>query len=172
MSYELPFSKPGGWSVHKSILLGLIALHTVWIVIHLNLVSRELINPWKLGGYGMYTTVHPRPVPFLFDRRFAGLEITVTKKDIATLAHQNNFFVFRCQPITVASVQTFLKNNPRFIGVPIRFIVTERKFLRDPIRVERLPHAILETRWTGKNTFDYAAKVCGKSFRGKTELRP
>ncbi len=172
MSYEVPFSKPGGWSVQKGILLGLIVLHTAWIVIHMNLVSRELINPWKLGGYGMYTTVHPAPALSLFDSRIPGFEVPMDDKDRAKLTSENKFFIFRCQPLTIASLQTFLKNNPRFTGVPLRFILTERKFLRDPIRAERLPHSILEIRWTGQDTFDYAGKICGKIFRGKSELRP
>ena len=172
MSYELPFSKPGGWSVQKVILLGLIVLHTVWIAFHLTLVSRKLINPWKLGGYGMYTTVHLSPALNLFDSRFDGFTITLSDDDLTTLFRENRFFAFRCQPITVTSLQTFLKNNIRLIGVPLRFIVTKQKFLRYPIRTERLPHAILEMRWTGKSTFDYAGKVCGKMFRGAAELKP
>ncbi|NNJ75663.1 MAG: hypothetical protein HKP56_10930 [Anderseniella sp.] len=172
MSYELPFSKPGGWSVQKGILLGLIVLHAVWLVIHMNLVSHQLINPWKLGGYGMYTTVNPAPALSLFDRRIDGFEIPIDDKDRVKLASENNFFIFRCQPLRVASLQTFLKNNPRFTGAPLRFILTEQTFLRDPIRAERLPHSILEIRWTGQDSFDYAGKICGKIFRGKSKLRP
>ncbi len=172
MSYELPFSKPAGWPVQKIILLGLVVIHTAWIVIHLNLVAREQINPWKLGGYGMYTTPHPRPVMSLFDRRFEGFEIGMPEEAAAQLASDNAYYIFRCQPLTEVSLQNFLKNSPGFTGVPLRFIVTERKMLRDPVRAERLPHAILEIRWTGKTTFDYAGKVCGKIYRGKSELKP
>ncbi len=172
MYFELPFSKPTGWFVQKVVLLGLIVLHTVWIVIHLSLVSRELINPWKLGGYGMYTTVEPDAALSVFDSRIDGFEIPVDDKDRANLGNENQFLIFRCRPLTVASLQNFLKNNPRFTGVPLRFIVTERKLLKDPIRAERVPHAILEIRWTGQTTFDYAGKICGKIFRGKSGLRP
>ena len=172
MSYELPFSKPSGWPAQKVIFLGLIILHAAWIVFHLTLVSRELINPWKLGGYGMYTTVHPKPGLIMSDSRFGSFEISLTDDDRDQLARENKYFIFRCQPLTVASLQTFLKNNPRFVGVPLRFIITEQKMLRDPIRAELLPHAILEIRWTGQSTFDYAGKVCGKIFRGKSELKP
>jgi hypothetical protein len=77
MSYELPFSKPSGWSAQKVVLLGLISLHATWIVFHLTLVSLELVNPWKLGGYGMYTTVHPKPGLHLSDSRYDGFEIAL-----------------------------------------------------------------------------------------------
>lgn len=172
MSYELPFSKPAGWSVQKVILLALVAVHAVWIVIHLNLVSRELINPWKLGGYGMYTVPHPAPALSVFDRRFDGFEITVSDEDRIKLTQDNRYFVFRCRSMNVASLQRYLRDNPRFVGIPLRFIISEKKMMRKPIRTEYLPHAILEIRWTGRSTFDYAGKVCGKLYRGKAELRP
>ena len=129
MSYEFPFSKPTGWSVRKAILLALVIGHAVWIIVHLNLVSRELINPWKLGGYGMYTVPHPSPAFTLFDRRFDGLEITVSKDDRKKLTWDNWFFVFRCRPITVASLQRYLRDNPRLVGIPLRFIFAEKKMV-------------------------------------------
>ena len=39
----------------KAVIFGLLALHTVWIANHLRLVYQDRINPWRLGGYGMYT---------------------------------------------------------------------------------------------------------------------
>ena len=126
MYYELPFSKPGGWSVQKAVLLGLIVLHTAWIVIHMNLVSRELVNPWKLGGYGMYTTAHARPALSLFDSRMPGFEVPMDDKDVARLTSENKFFIFRCQPLTVASLLNFLIYNPLLSGIPLRFFITER----------------------------------------------
>lgn len=172
MFFRLPFSEPAGWSVHKAIVVGFVVLHSAWIILHLNLVSRELINPWKLGGYGMYTTADPQSGLHLFDSRVPGFEIPSPAYDDSKLIRENRYFHFRCQPITVASLQTFLKDNSRFIGVPLKFMITERKILLDPIRSERLPQSILEIRWTGQRTFDYAGQICGEIFRGKAELEP
>lgn len=171
MSYKLPFSDPAGRSVIRVILLALIGLHGLWIVIHMNLVSRELINPWKLGGYGMYTTANNDPVIFVFDARMDTFAIPITAKDRAKMARANKFFVFRCNPITTTSLQGFLKDNPRFVGVPLRFVFTERKMYRDPLRPERVPYSILEIRWTGQSTFDYAGKACDKLYNGQAELK-
>lgn len=60
MLFRMPFSDPAGWSLRKATIVGLVVLHSAWIVFHMILVSRELINPWKLGGYGMYTTLTPK----------------------------------------------------------------------------------------------------------------
>lgn len=172
MLFRSPFSYADGGSVRMAIIVCLLFLHSAWIVFHLNLVSREIINPWKLGGYGMYTGVDPESRLHLFDTRIPEFEIPPNVYKYWNIYTDNWYFIFRCEPITVASLQTFLKENPRFVGVPLRFIVTENKLLRDPIREERLPHAILEIRWTGQRTLDYAGKICGKLFRGKFELEP
>ncbi len=172
MWFRLPFSDSAGWSLRKLVIVALVVLHSVWIVVHLNLVSRDLINPWKLGGYGMYTIPHPQPVLHLFDSRFGEFEIPSTTYQVRDLVDENRFFIFRCEPIHVASLKAFLSDNPRFIGIPLRFIITELQLLRDPIRPERVPHAIMEIRWTGPTTFDYAGKICGELYHGKAELKP
>lgn len=171
MSYKLPFSDPAGRSVIRVILLALIGLHGAWIVIHMNLVSRELINPWKLGGYGMYTTTHPSPALYLFDRRFDGFEIPSKTYDLANFERENKYFIFRCRPITATSLQTFFNEHARFVGIPLKFVVTERKILRNPIRLKRVPQANLIIRWTGKSAFEYVTKVCGEVYRGEVELK-
>ena len=43
----------------KQYLVGIFIIHTLWIVVHLILVMNNQINPWKLGGYGMYTVPSP-----------------------------------------------------------------------------------------------------------------
>ena len=49
------------------LLVGLLLLaHVGWICVHLNLVAREQINPWKLGGYGMYTMPHYKALTHVF----------------------------------------------------------------------------------------------------------
>ena len=49
------------------LLVGLLLLaHAGWICVHLNLVAREQINPWKLGGYGMYTVPHYKALTHVF----------------------------------------------------------------------------------------------------------
>lgn len=172
MSYKLPFSNPAVWSVKKVFLLGLVILHAVWIVIHLNLVSRELANPWKLGGYGMYTTANKRPMLHIFDRRFNQFLIPLTANDRAKIGRANNFFVFRCQPMTEHSLESFFTDNPRLIGFPLRFIVTERKMMRNPLQLKRLPYSVVDIRWTGQSTFDYGGEVCGERYNGEAELKP
>ena len=157
---------------NKAVLLGQITLHSVSNIIHLNLASRELINPWKLGGYGMYTTAQPSPVVFVFDGGFDAVPITMIEDDqISTDTRQQVFHV----SVPTHNRRVFAnlsRNSPKFRDICMRFVVTEQKCLRDPIRTERHPHAVLEIRWTAQTTFGYAGKLYGKLFRSETGFKP
>ena len=171
MSYELPFSRPTGWSSRKIILLGLIVAHSAWIVFHLNLVSRGLVDPWKLGGYGMYTTVHPQPKMLLLDRRYAGRLIADTEYKRRGFVAKNFLFVLRCRPIALASLQDLFDENPKLVGVPLRIVITEQRLLRNPIRHKRTAYSVLDLRWLGWSSFEYVGKVCDNSYNGKGALK-
>ena len=66
----IPDQKRGGFAV--KLLIGLLLLsHVGWIGVHLNLVARGQINPWKLGGFAMYVAPRP-PVKVVLYRRAEG----------------------------------------------------------------------------------------------------
>ncbi len=54
------------WAKHA--LSGFAALLLIWSVVHLALSYQGLINPWKLGGWGMYSVPPPRYTFLLADR--------------------------------------------------------------------------------------------------------
>lgn len=39
---------------------GLFLLHSGWVCVHAYYHSQDMLNPWKLGGYAMYTRPTPR----------------------------------------------------------------------------------------------------------------
>lgn len=171
MSYEPPFSRPGGWSVQKILLLGLVALHAAWIAFHLNLVSRGLVNPWKLGGYGMYTTVSPQRKVLLLDRRYVGRVIAADTYKRRGFLAKNQMFVFRCKPITLASLQALFDENPKLVSVPLRIVITESRLLRNPIRPQITPYSFIDLKWQGWSRFEYVGKACDNTYHGKGALK-
>ena len=99
----------------RALLIFLLGIHSVWIVIHLNLVARDQINPWKLSGYGMYT----RPAPDLNFEVFWPSELDPLI-DIAPLRwfglyEADRRFSFHCTPLGARQVNAFLITNPQFI---------------------------------------------------------
>jgi len=171
MSFEFPFTNPTGWSLQKTIFAGIVVLHAAWIVFHLNLVSQGLINPWKLGGYGMYTTAPHNAKLHVFDRQFPGVEAPLSKKSLRDFIRENKFFVFQCQPLKEKSLLEFYRNNPDLIGHTLRFFISQRKLLRNPIRTKRQAHSILEIVWAGPDTFEYTGQVCGKIYEGQLKMK-
>ena len=170
MLFSLPFAKPAGWSVQKVIVIGLITVHCLWIGIHLTLVSRAQINPWKLGGYGMYTTVDPRPKLFLFDKRSPRRPIPNSTINWRDYVKQNLSFMFRCRPPSEQSFDVFFRGNPKLIGSPLKFVVTERKIEPNPIRPVSRTHSVFEITWIGQRQFKYFGKVCDEYYHGEIEL--
>ena len=62
---EIPDHKRRDFAL--KIFVGLLLLaHVGWICVHLGLVAKEQINPWKLGGYGMYTVPHYTALTHVF----------------------------------------------------------------------------------------------------------
>ena len=170
MSFEFPFTNPKGWSLQKSIFAGIILVHAIWIVVHLNLVSQGLINPWKLGGYGMYTTAIPKPRLHVFDRQFQGVEVPLSKQTYYNFRLRNQNFSFQCEPMTEKSLLGFFEENPNLVGHTLRFFVSQRKFLRNPIRAKRRAHAMLEVVWKEAQLLEYTGQVCGKIYEGQLNL--
>ncbi|MEM7633785.1 MAG: hypothetical protein AAF299_04450 [Pseudomonadota bacterium] len=171
MSFKPSLWQTDGWPIHKVAFAVLLLLHSIWIIVHMNLVSRELINPWKLGGYGMYTTASPRPKLQLFDMRFGPTPMDWNAYNADGFTQENHRFAFRCAQFSEASMQKFFNENSLLVGMPIQFVIWERRLLREPIRIEGAAHSLLAIRWTGADTFRYAGQVCGKTYDGQIKFQ-
>ena len=55
----------------------LVGLHLLWPLVHRQLVQRYRIDPWRLGGWAMYSTVQPR-----VGLRLAGLDADGTRVEL------------------------------------------------------------------------------------------
>lgn len=170
MLFELPFSNPKGWTLQKVIFAAIIVVHATWIAFHLNLVSRGLVNPWKVGGYGMYTVPAPKPFLHVYDQLFIGIEAPISGASRANFRRNNHQFSFQCQPLTEYSLQVFFKENPQLIGHTLRFFVSQVKFLQNPISAARQMQSVLEVGWRDPETVQYTGQVCGKIYEGQLKL--
>ena len=171
MSFERPFSSPPGWPPRKIALVGLILLHSAWIIVHLNMVSQGRINPWKLSGYGMYTIPNPKPQLFVYDMNFSPYFVPPSEVKPKGFIKKNWAFVFRCRPYTESSLIAFFQENPDLVNRKLRLATVERKFFRNPIRQKRLPQAQMDIRWPEPGTFEYAGRFCDKLYRGKVDFK-
>jgi len=56
--------------IRKWIIAGLLILHIAWIGNHLRWVANDEINPWRMGGYAMYTVPSLGQRILVFDASF------------------------------------------------------------------------------------------------------
>ena len=151
----------------------LLALHVGWLCVHFWLVKNHQINPWKLGGYAMYTVPHLNPLThvFVFDeagQRWAELERSRALFNSYNFDKLDDLHVFRCRPPGTDSLIGFMDENPHLRYRPLTIAISERQFFKDPIRAERHPVMTVQIAWAGQTKFAYKGEICGKPFEGST----
>ncbi len=163
-------SRPARW---RTVAVGLVlGLHLGWLGTHLWLVSEERINPWKLGGYGMYTVPFPAPLThvYLFDTAARGwAELERGTFNSYAFDSANHDFVFRCRPLGAAALTAFLDENPHLRFRPLTLVVSEVQFSRAPVAAERMPVITAQLAWGGRSKFAFRGEACGTSFAGESD---
>ncbi|HUF57244.1 MAG TPA: hypothetical protein VMM55_11865 [Thermohalobaculum sp.] len=160
----------------RRVLVGLLLFaHATWICVHLGLVAAEEINPWKLGGYGMYTVPHKDPLVhvFLLDaetQEWREIPRALRSFNTYRFNRANFWHVFRCRPPSSRSLVAFMEENPHLRYRPMTIVLTEVNFVRQPIAAKREAHATLQIAWGGKERFGYRGEVCGKAVEGTADF--
>ncbi|MEM8793597.1 MAG: hypothetical protein AAGE80_18405 [Pseudomonadota bacterium] len=159
----------------KVLVFAILAVHTIWICVHLGLVSQNLINPWKLGGYGMYTVPNnkARLHVFLFDNQSGGWrELAEGQANSYLFDTANYLHVFRCRQPSADSIARFFDENPHLRYRPVTLALSERILTREPIGESRKIYAKLEVAWGGETKFGYRGELCGEAFDGTRDYTP
>lgn len=156
--------------------VGLLLLaHVAWLGVHLTLVAEERINPWKLGGYGMYTVPNPlaRTHVALYDNE-SGKWVTLANDQANSFNfdNENYLHVFRCNLPSKDAFIGFMDENPHLRHRPLTIVLSEQQFSRDPVDVSREIYARMEIRWTGRTVFAVKGVVCNDVFEGTVEYQP
>ena len=159
----------------KFFIIIFLALHFVWVSLHLFLVSEDLINPWKLGGYGMYTVPHDSPRTHVFlqestTKRWTELDYSKNKFVTRQFEQLNHNNIFKCRFPTERSLAGFINENPHLRYQPLVIVVSKRVFSRYPIQVERQIRAKIEIAWSkNREFFGYRGQICGRKYSGKVK---
>lgn len=149
--------------IRKWILAGLLILHIGWIANHMRWVLTDQINPWKLGGYGMYTVPTPAAKLQVYDADFPDTPTLVKTMQFEAAERFTNITrTFRCAPPPPAALLGFFEENGNLIGKHLAFIYTEARFNRDPRSYKRKIQGVLELSWQDERTFIYRSRFCGK----------
>src|SRR5262245_56211162 len=92
----------------KWLLTGLVIAHIAWVANHLRLVANDQLDPWRLGGYGMYTVPSPDVKFQVFDKAEPNSSVPVEKRAFnAAQRFTNPSRIFRCAPVTPEALRSF-----------------------------------------------------------------
>ena len=159
----------------KIFIINLLVLHAIWVSAHLLLVSQELINPWKLGGYGMYTVPHDQPRTHVFlqegkTKRWTELENSGNRLVTRNFEQFNHNNIFKCRFPSERSLVGFFDENPSLRRKPLVIAVSKIVFSRYPIKIERRIQTQIEIAWSSnREWFGYRGKICGRDYSGKVK---
>ncbi len=173
------WSDLNGWGEKNPYLkfftITILSLHLVWVSVHLLFVSKDLINPWKLGGYGMYTVPHDAPRTHVFlqestTKRWTELDYSKNKFATRKFEQLNHNNIFKCRFPTERSLAGFIDENPHLRYQPLVIAVSKIVFSRYPIKVERQIRAKIEIAWSkNRESFGYRGQICGRNYSGKVK---
>ena len=160
----------------KFVIIAVLIIHALWIVNHLRWVASDQINPWKLGGYGMYTAPDPNVILTLFDMQFPGAPFKLDPSDYSLASYRkvsrftNIRRVFRCAHIKPEQLKAFFEQNPQLHGRNLGFLYTEGKFIQNPVSVKRVEQGHVTVIWTGKDDFEFTSEFCSSRETGKVSF--
>lgn len=158
----------------KYILFGILIVHGLWITHHLTLVAVGAVNPWKMGGYAMYTKPSKSSdvVINIIDQydEEGGVSLDPFNSYIPFVKdfyRMNWDFNMYCKPITHDSIIQLFEDNPRFTNEDLLIEVYAYRLKSEPLR--QITEKMSETKifWQDNNHFSVSANVCGKSIPEK-----
>lgn len=160
----------------KFAIIPTLIIHSLWIVNHLRWVAADQINPWKLGGYGMYTAPQPNATLSLIDIRFPGghyfLDPSTYKLSRYRMMTKftNINRAFRCAHVKPDQLKMIFEENPQLRGNHLRLLYLEDKFIKMPVSTKRVIQGRVTIIWTGKDFFEYTSEFCGSQETVRVSL--
>lgn len=150
--------------IQQILLFLILALHGLLLVTHLTLHVRDEVNPWKLGGYGMYTMPSPATTVTVIAESNPDRFVYV-----GGLREHNWYFNWYCKTISKQSLDTLLTENHWLIGEPFTITVTTEDFRHYPAgRVDRVIHEATVT-WETPDTYLLSGVACGRKDYSKSD---
>lgn len=148
--------------IRKWIIGGLLLLHIAWIGNHMRWIAADQINPWRLGGYAMYTVPNLGQLTRVYDANSqeSPLQVNMLKYETATRL-TNYARTFRCAAVPAAALLAFFDENAFLIGRNLVFVMSERQLVRNPVQVKRVTKGIVVVAWQDERTFAYSNRFCG-----------
>lgn len=155
------------YRIQQGVVILFLALHVAWIANHLRWTANEQINPWKAGGYGMYTGPVATPKVFVEMVSPSGATAAIDTREYSLtefgrIIDRNNINrIFRCAPIPPEAVRAFFDENPKLRGVDLSIVFTEIFLSRNPVEGKRREQGRVQVQWIRHDSLVYGSLFCG-----------
>jgi hypothetical protein len=157
--------------IRKWTVWGLLILHMAWIGNHMRWIANDQINPWRLGGYAMYTVPSPSQRTRVIDANFPDAFLKVRMGEYEKATRLTNFNrTFRCANVPAAALLAFFGENQTMIGRNLVFVYSERQLVRTPLAAKRVVNGMVDVTWQDGRTFTYTNKFCGREETASATL--
>ena len=151
------------------IIAALLICHIAWIANHMRWIANDQINPWKLGGYAMYTVPDLAARLVVVDPAFSEAPVRVSlTRYLAAQRFINPGRVFRCAHMTAEAIRALIYENRHLIGRNIALIITESRFVHDPPSLKRGMQGRVLLTWHDMKTFTFVSNFCGSEHTETT----
>jgi hypothetical protein len=157
--------------LRKWVIAALLVLHVAWIANHMRLVASDQINPWRLGGYAMYTVPRPSARLRVLDAASPETPIPVSLFSYMVAQRYNNpGRTFRCAHTPTSALRALIHGNKQLIGKDFYLVISEKQFVHNPPSVTRRVRGVVKLTWQDTNTFTYVSKICDTERTGTAKL--
>jgi hypothetical protein len=157
------------------LVAGLLIVHSVWILNHLRLVAGDKINPWKLGGYGMYTVPDPRQrLAILVETEGGFREIDQRTLNMEGFREHMPFAdqsrSFRCIAPPEAAIASLIRDNYPLKHTAMAIVYIERAFDKAKRNVVNDTRGQMIITWEDLAELTYSNTLCGIETSGRIRI--
>jgi hypothetical protein len=158
-------------AIRKWAIWGLLVIHIAWIANHMRWIANDQINPWRMGGYAMYTVPLPAARIQLFDADFPDTPIRAKLLQYERATRLTNYDrTFRCANVPASALLAFFEENQDLIGRNLAFIYYERRLVRTPPGAKRVTQGMVVVIWRDERSFSYTNRFCGREETASATL--
>jgi hypothetical protein len=155
----------------KWIIGGVLILHIAWIGNHMRWIANDQINPWRLGGYAMYTVPSLGQRTRVYEPHSPDAPLTVNMLPFEKATRlTNNGRTFRCASVPASALLAFFEANQSLIGTNLVFVYSERQFVRRPPSTKRVAKGMVDLIWQDERSFTHTNRFCGKEKTASVTL--
>ena len=163
---------PASSRIPQIVVIAVLILHGLWILNHLRWVAAKQINPWKFGGYGMYTVPPPAVRINLLDLRNPAGPVHIDPRSYSLKRFRtvSTSREFRCAHVRSGDLRAFFEENPQLRGINLGFLYIENAFVKNPVAVKRVWQGRVTVTWINNDFFEFTSEFCGSQKTGKVAL--